>query len=323
MRQTLIALVLWFLANGIGFAAPAPADFAGWWAVRTGERNVIVLHIEVGGDGRLQGDYWTPKAFVIDKDTIDQIKGVTVRQAVSHPRLEHGGVTFTVSKPDNPGDHDRMLLKLADAAHGQLIYDDFPSVSMDVVSVPAGSRVADDWRSDQSYTLDHQAPVEIQSNTEMSRLFDADQAVRTTTNFNKIDWSVVSKQDEERRAATARLLAAGSLHTADDFYHAAFIFQHGSKPDDFLLAHTLAMVAVKKGRRNAIWIASATLDRYLQKIGRPQVYGTQFLTAKNGTTQEPYDRALISDALRAELDVPPQAGQEAQRAEYERQLGKP
>jgi len=169
-------------------------------------------------------------------------------------------------------------------------------------------------------TATRHTPADVESNAEMTRLFDADQAVRTK--FDKIDWSIVGKQDEERRAATARLLAARALHTADDFYHAAFIFQHGAKPEDFLLAHTLTMVAVKKGRRDAIWIASATLDRYLQNIGRPQIYGTQFQHRKDVITQEPYDRSLISDALRAELDVPSQAAQGAQRAEYERKLGK-
>ena len=40
-------------------------------------------------------------------------------------------------------------------------------------------------------------------------------------------------------------------------------------------------------------------------IGKPQVLGTQF-HADNGAswTQEPYDRALIIDALRRELNVP-------------------
>ena len=91
-----------------------------------------------------------------------------------------------------------------------------------------------------------------------------------------------------------------------------------------LLAHTLAMVALKKGRPDAIWIAAATLDRYLQNIGKPQIYGTQFQTP-NGpgrTTQEPYDRATVSDALRDELDVPALKDQDAQRAGYDQLNGK-
>jgi hypothetical protein len=43
------------------------------------------------------------------------------------------------------------------------------------------------------------------------------------------------------------LLESGKLETAEDFHDAAFIYQHGQKPDDYLLAHVLAMVAVQKG----------------------------------------------------------------------------
>jgi hypothetical protein len=58
-----------------------------------------------------------------------------------------------------------------------------------------------------------------------------------------------------------------ALHTAQDFEHAAFIFQHGTAADDYLLAHTLATIAVAKGRTSALWIVTATLDRYLGQIG--------------------------------------------------------
>lgn len=140
-----------------------------------------------------------------------------------------------------------------------------------------------------------QAPT---SNAEMTRIYNADQSDREP---DDIDWDKVTVRDGERRAATRQLLATGALHTAEDYEHAAFIFQHGSKPDDYLLAHTLAMVAVGKGDKGSLWIASAALDRYLMMIGKPQVYGTQF---RGSMGQEPYDRDLVSDALRSELGVP-------------------
>ena len=99
---------------------------------------------------------------------------------------------------------------------------------------------------------------------------------------------------------------------------AANVFQHGDSPNDYLLAHTLAMVAVRKGRNDALWIATATLDRYLQSIKQSQIYGTQFLTpGDKPTTQEPYDRTLISDALRRQLGVPQLSAQEEQRKQYD------
>ena len=79
-----------------------------------------------------------------------------------------------------------------------------------------------------------------------------------------------------------------------------------------LLAHTLALVASAKGDQGAAWIAAATLDRYLQSIRRPQIYGTQFLTSGAATTQQPYNERLISDALRTELGVPVLSSQREQ-----------
>lgn len=284
--------------------------------MRAAQRNLLVLHLGVGGNGELRGEFWRPRDFVLSPGVVDHIKGPAVLEPASDMRFEHGGLTFTVTKPDNPDDKDRMLLKLTGSQQGELLFDAIQALSMSVVRVEAGAKVAEDWRPGRSYTVARNTQVDIAPNAEMTRLFDADQAARKT---DHIEWSVVGKQDEERRKVTARLLAAGSLVAADDFFHAAFIFQHGIKPEDFLLAHTLAMVAVKKGRQDAVWIAGATLDRYLQTVGRPQIFGTQFDTLKEGKTQEPYDRSLISDALRAELDVPSLAEQETQRAAFERQ----
>lgn len=153
------------------------------------------------------------------------------------------------------------------------------------------------------------------SNPEMAAIFKADQADRMAPS---IDWKVVQPADEKRRIRTEQLLDGGELKSGDDFYDAAFVFQHGDTASDYMKAHLLAMVAIAKGQPDAPWIASATLDRYLRKIGRPQVLGTQFIGSEDGKfTQEPYDRNLASDAMRKALQVPPLAKQEARRREYE------
>jgi len=149
----------------------------------------------------------------------------------------------------------------------------------------------------------------------MTAMFDADQGDRRKT---PIDWTIVGKADAARRSEVEKLLASGQLHTGEDYFHAALIYQHGDNPRDYLLAHTLAMIAATKRDPNAIWIASATLDRYLQTIGQPQIFGTQFKQPKDGAaTQEPFDRQLISDALRAELHVDTLAEQEARRSKMQ------
>ncbi|HEU0134972.1 MAG TPA: hypothetical protein VFR28_09125 [Allosphingosinicella sp.] len=154
------------------------------------------------------------------------------------------------------------------------------------------------------------------SNPEMQKMFEADQGARLGA--AAIDWTVLEKEDAARKARTRVLLDSGALKTADDYYRAAFIFQHGSAPEDFLMAHALAVAATAKGHPKGAWIAAASLDRYLQNIGRKQIYGTQYQTSEAGvTSQDPYDRALVPDSLRQALGVPGQADQEKRRAEFE------
>jgi len=85
------------------------------------------------------------------------------------------------------------------------------------------------------------------------------------------------------------------------------------------VAHALAMAAVALGSADASWISSATLDRFLQSVDRPQVFGTQFLM-KSGVfqpSQGKYDSTLIPDSLRGVLGVPTRVQQEAQRKQME------
>ncbi|QBM74592.1 hypothetical protein E2E30_01630 [Sphingomonas sp. AAP5] len=154
----------------------------------------------------------------------------------------------------------------------------------------------------------------------MTALFDADQKARDTPATN--DWKVLWPADRAQRARTQMRLDTGGLHSGDDFYHAAYLFQHGETPADFLKAHTLAVVATARGKPEAVWIAAATLDRYLQRIGQPQIYGTQFQRAPgNAWTQEPYQRELLSDALRQATNVPPLVDQAKQLEGYQHQPG--
>lgn len=73
----------------------------------------------------------------------------------------------------------------------------------------------------------------MRSNAEMTAIYDADQAVRKSGNIlTAAYWKRVGPEDAARRARTRELLAAGMLRIADDFYHAAFVFQHESREQD-------------------------------------------------------------------------------------------
>lgn len=150
--------------------------------------------------------------------------------------------------------------------------------------------------------------------SEIDKIFAEDQQVREPPDPHAP--KIVYGSDEQRETAVRRLLAGGNIQTGRQFEEAAFIFQHSRNPDDYLLSHTLAMIAVSKGDEGALWIASASLDRYLMAIGKPQIYGTQFMLPKGEpVSQEPYNHKLISDALRQQLGIPPLA---AQQLEIER-----
>jgi hypothetical protein len=164
------------------------------------------------------------------------------------------------------------------------------------------------------------SPVASQTGTpvtEMARIFEADQAARDNIRPEQYkDRDFITRmiaQDKARRIRTAELMRQGKLISADDLYYAAFIFQHGDEPNDYLLAHSLAVAATALGKKDGAWIAAATLDRYLQAIGQKQIYGTQYRNSPaTGPTMEPYDRTLVPDALRRTLDVPAQVEQQKQ-----------
>jgi len=166
------------------------------------------------------------------------------------------------------------------------------------------------------------APAFAQSpaadNPEMSEIYAADQAAR---NGGAVDPQELMRTDTERRRHVRELFVQGVLTTARDFQAAAFVFQHGGVPEDYLLAHVLAVRAVALGLQDAEWIAAATLDRYLQATGKSQVYGTQYKFApETGTTMEPYDRALLTDAVRVAAGTHTLAEQETRLGEMDQRL---
>jgi len=304
------------LAGAASAQGPSTDDFSGTWAMKIAGKNLFVLTLEVRQDV-IQGTYARPDEYSMANTLFADMRGIRT-DVVSQGRFRGGAIHFIIQNAHDPSDKDMYVMRLC-GDHAELVLEDLPPGTVITprvfVRAPAGARVATDWQPNRGYSAsDSDVP-----NADMTAIFDADQKDRTSTPA-QIDWAVVGKSDEARREKTRKLLAAGALHTGKDYEHAAFVFQHGSSPEDYLLAHTLAMVAVTKGDATAIWIAAATLDRYLQNIGRKQIFGTQFLTHEEGGretwTQEPYDRALVSDALRDQLGVPPQKIQEQQLKAY-------
>lgn len=291
------------------------ADLAGDWVLKVGNRIFIVVTLTAAPENAVlfTGSLVRPQHFSTSGVSFSHIKGPTVRYPIVRSVITGNCLSFTTQNPADKSDEDNFQLCSTGQGLGTLEIV-APGLERWPVTKEKGSlAVAADWDSTRTYSLDDS---DI-SNSQMEQIFEQDQKDRQL-GIGKIDWTVVEKADAARREATRKLLANAKLHTGEDFERAAFVFQHGDTPDDYLLAHTLAMVAVAKGQRSAIWIASATLDRYLNSIHQPQIYGTQFYTKTNEpATQEPYNRSLISDALRRQLGVPSQAAQEQQRKQYD------
>jgi hypothetical protein len=308
------AYSLWLAVAWCVCPGQSAKDYAGTWVLPLEGKNLMVLRLEPGsGAMPIAGSLARPARFSSAGEYVSGIASESVIEPIVGSSWRNGVLVITVEKPNDPSDKDSYDVSLTADGHAAMRPDGASMTPWVFSRVAHDAALARDWDSTRSYALDDDGV----SNPEMAKIFEADQKAREG-DTGKIDWSVVGRQDEQRRGAVRELLTQGKLHTGEDFEKAAFIFQHGGTPDDYLLAHTLAMVAVARGRSSALWIAAATLDRYLQNIQQPQIFGTQFTEKNNGpTTQEPYHRELISDALRRGLGVPPMAQQEERRKEMD------
>jgi hypothetical protein len=146
----------------------------------------------------------------------------------------------------------------------------------------------------------------VADNAELTRMHREDQDDRKA-GVHGIDWTVVKPRDDARLKRTRELHAAGALRTGPDWYHAAMILQHGNEADDFLLAHEMCVAAIALGEPRARWLAAASEDRFLRRIGRNQRFGTQYEPEGEPPNLRfrlaPAD-ADVTDALRAALDAP-------------------
>ena len=290
--------------------------------MKLGDRVFIVVTLQRQQNGSFTGSIRSPKTFDLPMGKNLRFSHITLpvtEKKILNASVRGTALRLSVEDPANPGEPDMfdMTLEGNDDASFQMV--DVPVAALPFTRVQSSElpRVAADWDPQRTYRISDQP---VTSNAEMRQIFDADQRARQEfTKLSTEQWEAVSKDDAARRQQTHALIMGGKLHSSEDFREAAFVFQHGDIPDDYLLAHTLAMIAVARGDEGSLWIATATLDRYLQSIDRPQIYGTQFKSApQNRMTQEPYDQSLIPDLIREELGVPDLAAQREQLKDFEK-----
>lgn len=145
----------------------------------------------------------------------------------------------------------------------------------------------------------------LRDNQRLAEIFHADQQERQTS---PIDWTALEAKDQARRQEALRLLKTHKLRTANDYYHAAMLFQHGNELSEIRLAFSLAQmcVALDPNHKKALWLSAASWDRILMTKGVPQWYGTQYFQPRPGAPTELYklDESVVSDVERAAMNVP-------------------
>ena len=108
-----------------------------------------------------------------------------------------------------------------------------------------------------------------------------------------------------RRARVAEILAFGGATLPEDYLHAATIYYRADTAADAARARELALTALERDPDSdeAKWIAAAAEDRRLKHEGKPQKYGTQFVTSGGKRDLWNVDPS-VSDAERAKWSVP-------------------
>jgi hypothetical protein len=243
-----------------------------------------------------------PKNFNTDGLTISNVELPAVTRPIDSTRIENHSLHILTHSSSDPSDKDELVLCLSGKDQGTLAIVGAPFDPWPAVRVQSPAAVSLSFDPGHTYFfLDSE-----QSSPEIQEIFEEDQRDRKGVVWTSAYGKSIAAKDAERRRQTRALLATNNLHSGRDFAQAAFIFQHGDTPQDFLLGHTLALAALARGKQSAAWIAAASLDRYLQSIGQPQIYGTRFnAEGADVTIKQPYDSTLITPSLRRQLALPP------------------
>lgn len=134
-------------------------------------------------------------------------------------------------------------------------------------------------------------------NVRLTELAEADQSDRKNNHPN------LDKNDEMRLQEAYQLIEANQLKTANDYFNAAVILQHGQSTNDYLKANELAKESVQLNPdlREAKILIGQSQDRYLRSTGKEQWYGTHFQMINDKRYVYPIDTTALTDQERQEL----------------------
>jgi hypothetical protein len=288
LRLTLLLLCL--------ICAPSAyaTDLAGTWDMVADGRVITRLELRRNSGG-WSGIWLRPTNFTFDGNTFTNIEGPVVsRRSISARPLPTGTeISFSDPRPDSTPD----IFRISQLDNRRALLEYVGLRYEPITLVRGAKRALGPWDRNGRYTR----TVHRTDNPELAKIFDEDQADRENEKLSSADLVLA---DKRRREVTRQLLDARALSSGQDFFYAALILHHGGAPADYLWAHTLAIVAVARGNSDAAWLAAASLDRYLQAIGQPQVYGTQYSLGGTNVPTGTYDPGALPDSLRRLMGVP-------------------
>lgn len=162
------------------------------------------------------------------------------------------------------------------------------------------------WKTFLQGVEARQTEHEKKNNAELTRLYKEDQGDRSS--HENVDWAAISARDAARQERVHQILAEGGAKSADDYFHAAMVFQHGDTDEEIAKAHELSLKAVEldPAHPSARWLAAASKDRLLMRQGKPQLYGTQFRKVDGKWVLHEVDPS-VTDEEREKWDCPPLA----------------
>lgn len=149
---------------------------------------------------------------------------------------------------------------------------------------------------------------------ELRELYESDQKDQNDPAWTEANEAEFGRRQTERRNRVMEIIEGGLLGgDLEGWGHAAMLLQHGDSADDYLLAHVLAVRCGFVDQAGGRFLSAATLDRFLQTIGRPQIFTTQSNAPDPSTyaPAEPFDDSM-GQALRALFTLPPLPGREEQ-----------
>ncbi len=141
-------------------------------------------------------------------------------------------------------------------------------------------------------------------NLELERMYREDRAEHATVPLvGTTGYAELRARDRLRRERARCILVEIDGPDSFDFYHAAWLFNHGEDPEEARMAHDLATRSAMTGNPDAHWLAAAAFDRWCMYQGRNQKYGTQIVP--DGKAYRLWDvEPETTDEERAQFGVP-------------------